>query len=169
MDASDQVEAFSVTSLSRSFNPELNYLSALSPQPLRLNLSTFEDVSEQLRISPAGRGGYPPVPNGRWHYSEMFDIPNPLYRKFFLIHGFTGSGFKLDSSLPGDVFSAMGECADSQLCLPSITEPEMLVQARAEWPVTTFTVIGDGVPVERPARMLGVEPLDDDIAAADRS
>lgn len=170
VDKAQQVEAFSVTTLSEDFQPPLSYLAEAAGQPLWLGLTTFAELSAAFdqELSPAGRDAAGIAANGRWYYSEYYSIPNPLYRTFTASYGFTGSGFTLDGTDdPRPVLDAIEDC-EPQPCLGAVHDMKEVDRARSAWPITTFTVLGDIGNVPRHLQVLTAEPLDDDIEAADR-
>ena len=166
VDASEQVAAFSVTSLSTDFRPEIAYLSELAGEPLRLSETTFADLEDAFegQLSADSVGGFPPAFNCRWLYSEAFFVPNPLYRRFVVMHGFTGAGH-VDGPAPQAVFDQLGLCDP---CSAQAIAVSPLREIRDQWPVTSVTVLGDGASPDGAAEVLTYEPTDDDVAAADR-
>ena len=169
VDADDQVQSFSITSLSRNVRPSLPYLAEASGASLQLRETSFEELGQAFdpEITPDGRLMGLPAANGRWAYSEVYTVPSPLYRTFVLSYGLTGAGFVFDDDMVYPLAESLGDC-EPQPCLGEVGDRDLLTAARSAWPLTTVTVVGqDDDPLDV-LSTLGQEPLDDDVAAADR-
>lgn len=169
VDADEQVQSFSITSLSAGVRPDLPYLAEATGAPLRLRETSFEELGQASdpNITPDGRVMGLPAANGRWAYSEIYSIPSPLYRTFVLSYGLTGAGFVFDDDKVYPLAESLGDC-EPQPCLGEVRDRNLLAAVRSAWPITTITVVGEDDDPLDVLEALGQEPLDDDVAAADR-
>lgn len=172
VDDGDQVIAFSVTTLSPTFRPDIPYLSEIAEQPLRLGEATFADLDSAFDapFTPTLVRGITGALQGRWHYAEVFDTPRPLFRRFVMVHGSTGD-LAIGQAAIDQITAVgehLGECPFDG-CPPDAIEAAPLREARAAWAITTVTVYGEDFPDEAEEWTLGAEPLDDDVAEADRN
>lgn len=171
VDDAEQVRAFSVTTLSGFFRPDIAYLADLAEEPLRLGETTFADFAGAFDVPfpPTAIRGIGLTAQGRWHYAEIYDAPRPLFRQFTMMHGSTGDLATEVATFDQitEVFEQLGACAlDS--CSPGGIDSSPLLEVRGIWPITTVTVYEEDFPVELEGSALAAEPLDVDVAAADR-
>lgn len=167
-----QVEAFSITTLSPTFTAPLHPLADIADKPPMLGKTTFTELEVSTfdqPFQPDGRDAFGIGANGRWYFSEYYSIPRPLNRTFVATYGSTGevSGFDAGDELVDDQLVSFETC-QTQPCLGDVTDVGLLSRAREQWPITTFTDLGDIADVPEYLEVLGREPFDEDIALADR-